>query len=103
MWCTKNSRPTKNGAIIIKARPLVLVGAIIFNNVVFANQVYLKKVLEYDATASLATRVVDRIEQTDGYVPGETTVAFVERFDSSPITLSDGIPSGCLHRPVALE
>ena len=88
LWCAKSSRSTKNGAIIIKAMPLVLLGAIIFNNVVFANQVYLKKALEYDATASLVTRVVDRIEQTDGYVPGETAVAFVGRFDSSPLLKS---------------
>lgn len=88
LWCAESSHSTKNEVIIIKAMPLILVGAIIFNNVVFANQVYLKKALEYDATASLVTRVVDRIEQTDGYVPGETEVAFVGRFDSSPLLKS---------------
>ena len=32
--------------------------------------------LNKDATVSLFTRVIDRIEETEGYVPGVTPVAF---------------------------
>ena len=41
----------------------------------------LKKNLEKNATISLATRVLDRIETAEGYVPGETPVAFAGRLD----------------------
>lgn len=50
---------------------------IILFNVVFANQVYLSKALDYDATVSYLTRVTYSMEQTDGYVPGETLVLFI--------------------------
>ena len=46
-------------------------------NIVFANQVYLKKGLEFEASESFMTKVTYSIEQTDGYVPGETPVVFV--------------------------
>lgn len=54
-------------------------------HVVFANQIYLRKGLEYDATISFATKVTYMIEQTDGYVPGETPVVFYGSFEASPI------------------
>lgn len=44
----------------------------LFDRGIYANQMYLKKDLEYDATLSVMTRVVDRIEQVEGYIPGET-------------------------------
>lgn len=50
---------------------------LILFNVVFANQVYLKKTLEYDATVSYLTKVTYSMEQTDGYAPGETPVLFI--------------------------
>ena len=50
---------------------------LILFNVVFANQVYLRKALEYDATISYLTKVTYSIEQTDDYVPGETPVLFI--------------------------
>ena len=54
-----------------------LLSALILFNVVFANQVYLKKALEYDATISYLTKVTYSMEQTDGYMPGETPVLFL--------------------------
>ncbi|MGN0997693.1 MAG: glucosyltransferase domain-containing protein [Candidatus Ventricola sp.] len=45
--------------------------------VVFSNQVYLKKNLELSSTLSVMTRVIDRIEQTDGFKPGYTPTAIV--------------------------
>ena len=54
-----------------------LLSVLILFNVVFANQVYLKKALEYDATVSFLTKVTYSMEQTDGYVPGETPVLFI--------------------------
>lgn len=54
-------------------------------HVVFANQIYLRKGLEYDATISFAAKVTYMIEQTDGYVPGETPVVFYGSFEASPL------------------
>lgn len=50
---------------------------LLYGNVRFSNGMYMKKDLEYDAYLSLMTRVVTRMEMTEGYVPGETTVVFV--------------------------
>lgn len=55
---------------------LLAVLFLMYGNVQFANGMYLKKDLEYDAYLSLMTRVVYRMEDYDGYVPGETPVYF---------------------------
>ena len=47
------------------------------DNVQFANASYLKKRLEAQSTLSVMTRVIDRIEQTEGYQPNETSVVFI--------------------------
>lgn len=66
------------------ALPLLLM-LIFFDKTVFANQLYLKKELEIDSTLSVMTRVLDRLEQTEGYAVGETPVAFVGSLDASQI------------------
>lgn len=60
---------------------LVLLCCVLWQHIVYANQVYMKKELEHTATVSLATRVIDRVESVEGYVPGETPVAFAGRLD----------------------
>lgn len=50
---------------------------LLYGNVRFSNGMYMKKDLEFDAYLSLMTRIVGRMEATEGYVPGETTVVFV--------------------------
>ena len=58
---------------------------LLFDKTIYANQLYLKKQLEYDATQTVMTRVLDRIEQTDGYVVGETPVKFIGTLNGSPL------------------
>lgn len=58
----------------IKGIAFLCLGIILLNNVTFANDIYLKKNLESQATLSIMTRIVDRMENTEGYVPGETEV-----------------------------
>lgn len=60
---------------------LVLLCCVLWQHIVYANQVYMKKELEHTATVSLATRVIDRVESVEGYVPGETPVAFAGRLN----------------------
>lgn len=59
---------------------------LIFNNIVFSNQAYLKKDLEYQTTLVTMTRIIDRIEQTEGYIPGETVVALVGTLNGNGIS-----------------
>jgi len=65
----------------------IILSILIFDKAIYANQVYLKKKLEYDATQSMVVRVLDRLEQVDGYEAGETKVWFVGELNDSPIVL----------------
>lgn len=62
----------------------LLLLVIVFNTV-FANQVYLKKSLEYQATMSFMNKLTYSIEQTDGYVPGVTPVMILGSFETSSL------------------
>ena len=56
---------------------LVLLSVVVLMNVQTANACYVKKTTEQKATLSLMTRVVDKIEDLDGYEAGVTPVAFI--------------------------
>ena len=62
---------------IISVSIPALIALVIFYSIVFANQAYLKKDMELKNTMLTLNRVVDRIEQTEGYVMGETPVVIV--------------------------
>lgn len=76
-WKT-NDRPRIKGKTgqLLNGVCILLVLLLMYGNVQFANGMYLAKDLEYDAYLSLMTRVVYRMEDYDGYVPGETPVYF---------------------------
>ena len=57
------------------------------SGIIYSNQCYLKKNLEFDATLTTMNRIVDRIEQTEGYEVGKTKVAIIGRLDDSIISL----------------
>ena len=67
--------------VYIRTATAVLLCCVLWQHTVYANQVYMKKELDHTATISLATRIIDRVELMDGYVPGETPVAFAGRLD----------------------
>lgn len=50
---------------------------VIFEDIQTDNAVYVKKKVEAGATLSLMTQIISQVEQTEGYVPGETPVFFV--------------------------
>lgn len=64
----------------------VLAAVLIFDSCLYSNEIYLKKELESAATLSTFTRIVDRMEQTEGFVPGQTEVAFVGLLYGSPLS-----------------
>ena len=55
--------------------------------VVASNQMALKRDLEFSSTLSAVTRVLDRAEQTQGYVPGVTPVVLMGMLPSSQIAM----------------
>ena len=74
---------------LISVRICAFAFSILFlGHAVFSNQVYLKKNLEYEATLSVMTRVLDRIEHTDGYTPGYTPVALVGTLEESTLSMA---------------
>lgn len=54
------------------------------SNAIYANQVYLKKDLEYQSTLSIMTNLEERIESLPGYIPGKTPVAFSGNLAENP-------------------
>ena len=82
------SKITEANTFIMVSLPLLLV-LTICTNVIHSNHVYLQKDLEYHSTLSVMTRVIDRIERTDGYIPGTTPVVLIGTLDNSEIALTD--------------
>ena len=64
---------------------LIVLSVVSFNFVVFANQTHLKMALEGQATLSVMTRVIDRMEQVEGYDPGVTPVVIVGDLNMSAV------------------
>lgn len=77
-------KKTRAAACVLPLAVLTL----LFDRGIYANQIYLKKDLEYDATLSVMTRVVDCIEQVEGYIPGETPVEFLGDILRSQLTMT---------------
>lgn len=81
MYDVAESRPAagskKRRWMAILAWCMVLVcSCTIYKNAILANETYLKLKLNYDASVSTATRLIDRIETEPGYT-SETQVVFV--------------------------
>lgn len=77
-------KKTRAAACVLPLAVLTL----LFDRGIYANQIYLKKDLEYDATLSVMTRVVDRNEQVEGYIPGETPVKFLGDIQRSQLAMT---------------
>lgn len=85
--------PSDNQPLTSKKREIVSAGALlavvvsaglVFSNVVYANQVYLKKNLEYQSTTAVLTRLEGELESLEDYVPGVTPVLFVGVLADNP-------------------
>ncbi len=62
---------------ILEKLTIFLMVCVIVTNVQTANVAYVKKTTEQQATLSLMTRVIDKVEDLDGYKVGITPVAFI--------------------------
>ena len=56
-------------------------------NIRTSNEMALKRDLEYSATTAAMSRLLDRAERTQGYLPGETPVVLVGMLPSSAIAM----------------
>lgn len=54
-----------------------LTAVLLLGGIQTANGLYVRKQMEQNAAVSTMTRVLDRLERTEGYVPGETEVVFL--------------------------
>lgn len=70
---------------VIRVITFVLLGIVYFNNFIFANQVYFKKNTDFISVNSTMTRIIDDMEDIDGYVMGKTPVLFSDPLSSSAI------------------
>lgn len=66
----------------IRGVAFALVLVLLWGNVQTANAIYLKKDQQQDATLSLFTKVMTRVECTEDYIPGQTPVVFVGKPDA---------------------
>lgn len=64
----------------------LLLCLLIMNHFIFANQLYLKKHLNYETTQSIITRMINRMEETEGFIPGETPIAVLGYINDSPLS-----------------
>lgn len=75
-WLEKENIETNIKRVVF----LMLVGSLfltITENIQTSNTIYVKKNLESQATLSYMTRVVERMEEQEEYVPGETPVVII--------------------------
>lgn len=83
----------------------ILVITICWSNIVYSNQVYLKKDLQNESIHSLMTRIVYEIESMDGYEAGVTPVAISGTFENTPAlgemtAFQDILPYGMGNTPL---
>lgn len=64
----------------------VMLGVALLGTTLFANQVYLKKALEFDSTLSVMTRVIARAEAEPEFELGNTPVALVGSIEDSDVS-----------------
>lgn len=73
----QDQKINSNFICFVKKAFLIMLSYCIWCNILFSNHLYVYKDLQYSATLSMMTRIVDRIEETEGYVIGETPVLFI--------------------------
>ncbi|MBR5224486.1 MAG: glucosyltransferase domain-containing protein [Clostridia bacterium] len=72
----------------MRAAVTALCAALLFVGVRMSNGLYTYQRVQYDKTHSYVTRIMERIDTTPGYIPGETPVAFAGLLSSGLINLN---------------
>ena len=66
----------------------LLVSLLLLKNSVNCNQIYIKRDLEFAATQSAFTRILDRFESNGSYISGITPVVVSGMLPSSPLSMN---------------
>ena len=82
-----NARLPRRIVQLCRAGCCGLLGLLLSLNIATSNQMAFKRDLEFYATTSAMARVLDRAEQTQGYIPGETPVVLIGMLPSSSISM----------------
>ena len=75
------------GTRLCSSVSLVFVCFFLVLNIRIANEMALKRDLEFSSTTAAMSRLLDHAERTQGYVPGETPVALIGMLPSSSISM----------------
>lgn len=75
LLCTCGRQPSTLKSQRLPIAAVFLASSLVWQNLIFSNDIYMKKELEKGSTISVITRVIERVEQMEGYIPGETPVA----------------------------
>ena len=78
-----------SSARLVRGARALMAAALLFIygcNLVTAHQLYLRRDLEFQSTLSAMTRIIDRMEQVEGYDPGSTPVAIVGNLSDSRLS-----------------
>jgi len=70
-----------------KAAVCICLSLFLLLNIRTANEMALKRDLEFSSTTAAMSRLLDRAERTQGYVPGETPVVLIGMLPSSSISM----------------
>ena len=79
-WFSLEKNISDKAKKILGTAVLVCVALVIAENIQTANTIYVKKDLESQAALSYMTRVADRMEEVEEYIPGETPVVFIGEY-----------------------
>lgn len=65
---------------------IITISILIFNGIIYSNQVYMKKHVEYNYTYATLNRIISKIEETDNYDPNTSQVVFIGSLEKSKIS-----------------
>lgn len=66
---------------------IVLSLIILYSNISFSNEAYTVQKVLYDRTLSIMTRIMEEIDETEGYVRDETEIVVLETSDPDNVTM----------------
>ena len=81
---SEKERPTCVFIKTAKVLSVLFIFLLSINGAIYANQVYLKKELEYQSTLSIMTGFEERLDSIPDYTPGETPVVCLGSFADNP-------------------